>query len=36
MRRGWSRAPCRAAPNGERVRRQMKNSAIANTISVNQ
>ena len=34
MRRGWSRVPIRLAPNGERENRQMKNSAIANTISV--
>ena len=34
MRRGWSRVPIRLAPNGERENRQMKNSAIANTIRV--
>ena len=36
MRRGWSRVPCSAAPNGERVKRQMTNSASANMIRVNQ
>ncbi len=34
MRRGWSRVPIRLAPNGEREKRQMKNSAIANTARV--
>ena len=34
MRRGWSRAPMRLAPNGERENRRMKNSAIRNTTSV--
>ena len=36
MRRGWSRAPVRLAPNGEREKRQMKKNATASTASVNQ
>ena len=34
MRRGWSRAPIRLAPNGERENRQMQNSATTKTASV--
>ena len=36
MRRGWSRVPFRAAPNGDCTSRQMKNIATAKTIRVNQ
>jgi hypothetical protein len=34
MRRGWSRAPFKLAPKGERENRQMKNSAMTKTTSV--
>jgi hypothetical protein len=34
MRRGWSRVPIRLAPNGEREKRQMQNSATTKTARV--